>query len=88
MTAVGLLVARAPEPVELALAVVVEDHGQPAAVRRSERELRPDPGQARFSELAGHRPSFDQCRRRGKSRRPMRFDSFMSMTPIVAVART
>ena len=49
-----LLVVRAPEPVDLALALVVEDHGQPAPVRGEGRVFDADAWEARFTELAGH----------------------------------
>jgi len=49
-----LLVLHVREPIELALALVVEDYGQPAAVRRQARVLDADAGQARLTELAGH----------------------------------
>ena len=49
-----LLVVRVPEPVDLALALVVEDHGQASAVRGEARVLDADARQACLTELAGH----------------------------------
>ena len=46
----------------------------------------PTPGSA-FLSAPGAMLSF-QANRGGKRRRPIRFDSFMRMTPSVAVART
>ena len=49
-----LLVVAVREPVELALALVVEDHGQPPAVSGQAGVLDADARQARLTELAGH----------------------------------
>src|SRR4029077_20611198 len=49
-----LFVVGLPEEVELPDAVVVQDHGQPAAAVESEGELRPDAGKPRLTQVDGH----------------------------------
>jgi hypothetical protein len=80
-----LVLAPAPEPVQLALAVVVQDHGQAAAALEREDELRADAGQPRLFEVRSHQAASLGT---GNRRRPSAFDSFISTMPRVAVTRT
>src|SRR5919108_240249 len=83
-----LLVRGVAEVIELALAVVVQDHGEPAAGIEPKRELRADARQPRLFDIDRHTQPPSASLETGNSRRPISFDSFISATPIVAVIRT
>src|SRR5262245_17619576 len=84
----GLVVVRAAEVVELALAVVVEDDREAAARVESQGELRADSRQPRLSEVQWHRQPSTASLGVRNSRRPIAFDSFISATPSVALIST
>jgi len=82
-----LVVTHAPVEVDLALAVVVHDHGHAPALCRAKAVLDPDAGKACLSEIDRHQDSGASLRI-GNRMRPSRFDSFISMMPTVAVTST
>src|SRR6185295_18199377 len=83
----GLVVVLVAKEVDLPHPVVVQDDRQPSALGCAKAVLDSDTGQPGFSQIDRHRYSSASLGT-GISLRPIHFDSFITMTPIVAVART